>query len=199
MKDWRSEVTTVYYYSAITNAFCSSLRSSPSFVLTHFAIRFAHRRIGDINTRISTNGFRLINTDHYGLKVNEFDKNKQVGSWGYIMSKFVKHVIDQVIRSGAKSAVNKGVKAVTRLVGGRHKKSLSAPNQGRVGLLPAPGGGIGTVGVGSPVREGAGEGEKGKGNGLDGDISLVFGKKVSPKKSGGKRAKLKAMLGFSGK
>jgi len=42
-EDGRSELTTVYHLCTITYTFCSSLRSSPSLILTLFAIRFAHR------------------------------------------------------------------------------------------------------------------------------------------------------------
>jgi hypothetical protein len=84
--------------------------------------------------------------------------------------------------------VSKGVKAVTKLLGGKHKKHASV-EQGRLEEVGA------LTGEETRVEER----EDGKGK-VDGDISLIFGKGVgtSPKK-GGKRSALKKMFGFGGK
>ena len=65
-------------------------------------VYISHLRIGDLRARISTAGFKLVNTDRYKLKVSEFDKVRQVGTWNYLVKKYLRHCVDEVIRSGTK-------------------------------------------------------------------------------------------------
>ena len=150
-----------------------------------------HWQIGAIHTRISTNGFKFNAPPNYGIKISSFKRIKKVGSWKYLIRKFVSHCVHEVVKNTlgntwakTKQKFHFGggggerLNADPRFVADRIRGSDSAGDGGDGGLA-GEGGGDGGEGEGG-----------GGGNGGEGAAAL-FGKQKASK-----RSKIKGLFGF---
>ena len=123
-------------------------------------VYISHIRIGDINSRVSLSGF-AIDTDKYGLRVPAFTRSQKVGSWKYLIKKWVSHLVREVTKSAMGTGVTKFKEKVFG-AGGSKPSDMNASRSFIEGTVRSP---SSTAGSDTKSPNEAGEVDK----------SLIFG------------------------